>query len=103
MNNKNNKIALAHNTSTPAEVLCTLAKDKDYHVRREVARNTSTPAEVLCTLAKDEDWTIRSEANANMNKNKPRADRNAYTGVKKAPTSHLQNKRDDGKGKPSGR
>ena len=36
-------------------------------------------------------------------KNKPRADRNAYTGVKKAPTSRLQNKRDDGKGKPSGR
>ena len=32
----------------------------------------------------------------------PNPNRNAYTGVKKSPTSRLQNKRDDGMGKPYG-
>ena len=71
--------------------------------KRALAYNTNTPAEVLCTLAKDEDEYVREGAKTNINNKEPNNNRNAHTGVKKSPTSHLQNKRDDGKGKPSGR
>ena len=50
---------LAYNTSTPPEVLATLATDADAGVRRYVAYNTSTPPEVLATLATDADAGVR--------------------------------------------
>ncbi len=50
---------LAGNGSTPANVLATLAKDRDGIVRRSVARNPETPPEVMAQLAHDPEEEVR--------------------------------------------
>ena len=61
--------------------------------KRALAYNTNTPAEVLCTLAKDEDEYVREGAKTNINNKEPNNNRNAHTGVKKTnPNRGCKNK-----------
>ena len=48
------KVALAKDEQSSLELLATLATDKDRRIRILVAWHSSTPSEVLDTLAKDE-------------------------------------------------
>jgi len=50
---------VAHDPSTPPEVLAQLAQDEVAGVRAHVAENPSTPPEVLGQLAEDEDDVVR--------------------------------------------
>lgn len=62
-----NKLELASNLNTPAEVLAELAKDGDLDVKTNVADNPNTPEASLAELAKDEDWRVRYYTASNPN------------------------------------
>jgi Leucine rich repeat variant len=58
-------IAIAHNPSTPPDVLTYLAQDAEEGVRQGVASNPSTPPEVLTRLVQDTDREARWSAAGN--------------------------------------
>lgn len=61
------RIRLAADKNTPANVLEELSKDVDENVRAKVAKNENTSVTVLKELAKDEHWTVRCAVTYNKN------------------------------------
>ncbi len=58
---------VAGNPNTPAEILCRLAHDPLYSVRRRVAENPRTPVLTLVDLARDENVDVRLAVAENRN------------------------------------
>jgi len=61
------RVKIAENTNTSADILRELAKDKNHLVRGRVAQHLNTPVEVLRDLAKDEDYGTRASVSRNPN------------------------------------
>ncbi len=55
-------LGVAHNSTTPPEILATLAQDKDWSVRKEVAWNPNVPPELRQQLSADSDPRVRDAA-----------------------------------------
>ena len=55
---------MARNPNTPADVLRELARDREWHVRRDVATNAASPRDVLAGLGGDGDTRVRRAAEA---------------------------------------
>jgi len=58
---------IAHNTSTPPDILMKFAGEKDELLKFVVASNIKTPLETLEKLSQDENKWIRKAANDNPN------------------------------------
>ena len=61
------KVALANDEQASPEFLAALATDKDRRIRILVAWHSSTPSEVLDTLANDGDSVVRRAVAENGN------------------------------------
>jgi hypothetical protein len=59
-------IGVAWNPNTPVDTLTFLAENEDWRVREEVAGNSNTLPETLFTLAKDEDDSVRRAASRKL-------------------------------------
>lgn len=59
------RLRLAGDPATPADVLEVLAEDEHWGVRRSVSSNPSTPSQVLEALATDGEWAVRGNVASN--------------------------------------
>lgn len=63
-NSTSNRIEVAQQPNTPAELLCYLSNDEEWNVRESVARNINTSRCVVHKLTKDKSRLVREAAKA---------------------------------------
>ena len=67
------KFWLAHNRTTPPEILAELARDADWRVRHRVAQKNACPPELRELLSHDEHDAVRSAATRRREPRRPSA------------------------------
>jgi HEAT repeat protein len=60
------KISAAYDSRTSVTLFKTLAKDKDWRVRKAVIKSPYAPQEVLQQLCHDSSWIVRKAAKYNL-------------------------------------